>query len=125
MFSVQVILEPKSQERFFGSTAQMFCHANASIFQWKVIHLDFQNSSLSQRLISVYYDETKQGLENMINATLLSKDVIVNISYVFNISEIATVCFLEGEYLCVLEFLDDSVQTTSESGTLKIHGEIL
>lgn len=124
MFSVQVILEPKSQERFFGSTAQMFCHANASIFQWKVIHLDFQNSSLSQRLISVYYDETKQGLENMINATLLSKDVIVNISYVFNISEIATVCFLEGEYLCVLEFLDDSVQTTSESGTLKIHGEI-
>lgn len=124
MFSVQVILEPKSQERFFGSTAQMFCHANASIFQWKVIHLDFQNSSLSQRLISVYYDETKQGLENMIHATLLSKDVIVNISYVFNISEIATVCFLEGEYLCVLEFLDDSVQTTSESGTLKIHGEI-
>lgn len=124
MFSVQVILEPKSQERFFGSTAQMFCHANASIFQWKVIHLDFQNSSLSQRLISVYYDETKQGLENMIHATLLSKDVIVNISYVFNISEIATVCFLEGKYLCVLEFLDDSVQTTSESGTLKIHGEI-
>lgn len=103
----------------------MFCHANASIFQWKVIHLDFQNSSLPQRLISVYYDETKQGLENMINATLLRKDVIVNISYVFNISEIATVCFLEGKYFCVLEFLDDSVQTTSDSGTLTIHGEIL
>lgn len=104
----------------------MFCHANASIFQWKVIHLDFQNSSsLPQRLISVYYDETKQGLENMINATLLRKDVIVNISYVFNISEIATVCFLEGKYFCVLELLDDSVQTTSDSGTLTIHGEIL
>lgn len=125
MFSVQVILEPRNQEVFFGSTAEMFCHANASTFQWKVIHLDFQNSSLSRRLISVYYDETKQGLENMINATLLSKDIIVNISYVFNISEEATVCFLEGEYFCVLEFLDDAVQTTSDRGNLTTYGGIL
>lgn len=61
----------------------------------------------------------------MINATLLSKDTIVNISYVFNISEIATYCFLEGEYFCVLEFFDDAVQTTSDRGTLTINGEIL
>lgn len=45
----------------------------------------------------------------MINVMLFSKDVIVNILYVFNISEIVMVCFLEGEYLCVLEFLDDFV----------------
>lgn len=125
IFSVQVVLEPKNQEIFVGSIAEMFCHANASIFQWKVIHLDFQNSSSSQRLISVYHNETKQELENMINATLLSKDTIVNILYVFNISEKATDCFLEGEYFCVLEFLDDAVQTTSDRGTLTINGEIL
>lgn len=125
IFSVQVVLEPKNQEIFVGSIAEMFCHANASIFQWKVIHLDFQNSSSSQRLISVYHNETKQELENMINATLLSKDTIVNISYVFNISDIATDCFLEGEYFCVLEFFDDAVQTTSDRGTLTINGEIL
>lgn len=102
----------------------MFCKANASIFQWKVIHLDFRNTSSAQRLISVYYNETKQGLENMINATLISKDGIVNISYVFKISDDEMVCFLDGEYSCDLEFLDDAIQKTYVKGVLVVSGKI-
>lgn len=84
----------------------MFCQANASIFKWKVIHLDFRNTSSSKRLISVYYNESQQGLEDVINATLISKAGIVFISYVFNISDHEMVCFLDGEYSCDLEFLE-------------------
>lgn len=102
----------------------MFCKANASIFQWTVIHLDLRNTSSAQRLISVYYNETKQGLENVINATLISKDGIVNISYVFEISDDEMVCFLDGEYSCDLEFLDDAIQKTYVKGVLVVSGKI-
>lgn len=102
----------------------MFCQANASIFKWKVIHLDFRNTSSSKRLISVYYNESQQGLEDVINATLISKAGIVFISYVFNISDHEMVCFLDGEYSCDLEFLDDEIQKTYVKGFLVVSGEI-
>lgn len=123
-FAVEIILEPNNQSALLGSTAEMFCKANASIFQWTVIHLDLRNTSSAQRLISVYYNETKQGLENVINATLISKDGIVNISYVFEISDDEMVCFLDGEYSCDLEFLDDAIQKTYVKGVLVVSGKI-
>lgn len=116
--------EPRNQSALLGSTVEMFCHVNASIFKWKVIHLDFRNTSSSQRLISVYYNETKQGMENVINATLISRDGNVSISYVFNISEDEMVCFLDGEFSCDLEFLDDAIQKTYVKGFLVVSGEI-
>lgn len=39
----------------------------------------------------------------------ISKDGIVNIFYVFEISDDEMVCFLDGEYFCDLEFLDDVI----------------
>lgn len=123
-FAVQIMQEPGNQSALLGSTVEMFCLANASIFEWKVIHLDFRNTSSLRTLISVYYNETKQGLENVINATLISKDGIVNISYVFNISDDEMVCLMDGEFSCDLEFLDDAIQKTYVKGFLVVSGKI-
>ena len=105
-----------------GSTVHMFCHANVSHYSWKVIHLDFKNSSLSQRLISVFYNETNKLLGDTINATVISDKAIVNLSYILNITEEATVCFMDGEYWCDIEFTDDTIHTTHDKGTLSVTG---
>ncbi|XP_078311808.1 uncharacterized protein LOC111100993 isoform X5 [Crassostrea virginica] len=117
---VNVLLEPKHQVGVLGSTVHMFCHANVSNYSWKVIHLDFKNSSLSQRLISVFYNETNKLLGDTINATVISDNAIVNISYILNIREEAMVCFMDGEYWCDIEFNDDTIHTTNDKGTLSV-----
>nr|XP_022288903.1 uncharacterized protein LOC111100993 isoform X3 [Crassostrea virginica] len=117
---VNVLLEPKHQVGVLGSTVHMFCHANVSHYSWKVIHLDFKNSSLSQRLISVFYNETNKLLGDTINATVISDNAIVNISYILNIREEAMVCFMDGEYWCDIEFNDDTIHTTNDKGTLSV-----
>lgn len=105
-----------------GSTVYMFCHANVSHYSWKVIHLEFKNSSLSQRLISVFYNETNKLLGDTINASVISDNAIVNISYILNIREEAMVCFMDGEYWCDIEFNDDTIHTTNDKGTLSVTG---
>lgn len=117
------MLEPKFQMVFFGAIAEMFCNANVSTFEWKVIHLDFQNSSSSQRLVSVYYNDTTYALANIIESVIIQKDHVVNISYVLNINE-ANVCSLDGKYSCNIEFLDDAIQTIIHSGNLTVKGEL-
>lgn len=54
----------------------------------------------------------------------ISKDGIVNIFYVFNISDDEMVCFMDGEFFCDLEFLDDVIQKIYVKGYLVVFGEI-
>ena len=105
-----------------GSTVHMFCHANVSHYSWKVIHLDFKNSSLSRRLISVFSNETNKLLGDTINARVISDNAIVNISYILNITEEAMVCFMDGEYICDIELTDDTIHTKNDKGTLSVTG---
>lgn len=107
---------------FFGAIAEMFCNANVSTFEWKVIHLDFQNSSSSQRLVSVYYNDTTYTFANMIETVIIQKDNIVNVSYAFNVND-ANVCSLDGEYSCNIEFVDDAIQKIIHGGNLTVKGE--
>lgn len=60
----------------------------------------------------------------MINVIFISKDGIVNIFYVFKISDDEMVCFLDGEYFCDLEFLDDVIQKIYVKGVLVVFGKI-
>lgn len=107
---------------FLGAIAEMFCNANVSTFEWKVIHLDYRNSSSSQRLFSVYYNDTTRAFASMIESMIIQKDNVMNISYVLNIND-ANVCSLDGEYSCNIEFLDDAIQTIIHSGNLTVKSE--
>ena len=121
--SVRVELRPKFQVGLLGSTVQMFCHANVSHFSWKVIHLQFKNSSTCLiRLISVLQNYTNIILDNDINATVYSNDATVNISHTLNINDESMVCSMDGEYFCEIEFTDGAIQTTSDKGTLSVTG---
>lgn len=115
-------MEPKNQMVFLGAKAKMFCNANVSTFGWRVVHLDYRNSSSSQRLVSVYYNDTTYTFANMIESVIIQKDNIVNISYAFNIND-ANVCSLDGEYSCNIEFVDDAIQTIIHGGNLTVKGE--
>ena len=119
---VHVILQPENQVGLLGTTLLMFCHANISNFTWTAIHLDFKNSTSSQRLISVLHNETNDNTGNLIKATIISNDAILNISYVFNITDEAKVCSMDGEYSCDIEFTDDAIQTTNYKGNLSVTG---
>ena len=121
--SVRVEFQPKFQVGLLGSTVHMFCHANVSHFSWKVIHLQFKNSSSSlTRLITVLQNNTNTILGNEINATVYSNDATVNISYILNINDESMVCSMDGEYSCEIEFTDDTIQSTSDKGTLSVTG---
>ena len=121
--SVRVELQPKFQVGLLGSTVHMFCHANVSLFSWKVIHLQFKNSSSSAiKLISVLHNNTITILDNNINATVFSNDTTVNISYTLNIIDESMVCSMDGEYFCEIEFTDGAIQSTSDKGTLSVTG---
>ena len=121
--SVRVELQPKFQVGLLGSTVHMFCHAYVSLFRWKVIHLQFKNSTTSPiRLESILHNNTITILDNNINATVVSKDTTVNISYILNIIDESMVCSMDGEYSCEIEFTDSAIQTTSDKGTLSVTG---
>ena len=121
--SVRVEFHPKFQVGLLGSTVEMFCQAYVSLFRWKVIHLQFKNSSSSAiRLISVLHNNTITVLDNNINATVFSNDTTVNISYILNINDESMVCSMDGEYSCEIEFTDDAIQSTSDKGTLSVTG---
>lgn len=57
---------------------------------------------------------------NKINATIIYNDDNLNISYIFYIDNDEMVCLLDGEYYCDIEFIDDSIQTTNERGTVEV-----
>lgn len=57
---------------------------------------------------------------NIINATIIYNDDNLNISYIFYIDKDEMVCLLDGKYYCDIEFIDDSIQTTNERGTVEV-----
>lgn len=103
----------------------MFCFANVSNFEWRVVHLDFKNASSSRTIISTWYNGTTTAKEDMAMATLLNKDENVNISFILNITDKMMMCSLDGELSCSIELLDRNVQTLSEKGKLSITGNML
>lgn len=60
----------------------------------------------------------------IINVTIINNDDNLNISYILSIDKDEMVCLLDGEYYCDVEFIDFSVQTTNERGTLEVASEI-
>lgn len=60
----------------------------------------------------------------IINVTIINNDDNLNISYILSIDKDEMVCLLDGEYYCDVEFIDYSVQTTNERGTLEVASEI-
>lgn len=86
------------------------------------MHLNFKNSSSSRRLYSVLHNGSNDYIGNLINATLTSSDAILNISYVFNITDEAIVCSMDGEYSCDIDFIDNAIQTTNNKGNLSVKG---
>lgn len=100
----------------------MFCSANISNFTWTVIHLDLKNSTSSKRLVSVLHNETNDYIGNLINATIISNIEILNISYVFNITNETIACSMDGEYSCDIEFTNNAIQTKSTKGNLSVTG---
>ena len=119
---VHVEIEPKTQEGLLGSSVEIYCHANVSQFKWKVMYLDFKNTTSTQRLISLMHNESSKVIGDMLNATLIRSDVVVNISFVWHILDKSMVCLTDGEYSCHIEFFDDAIQTTSDQGTLTVSG---
>ena len=100
----------------------MFCVANLSNFNWKVIHLDFRNSTSFRRLLSVFQNKSKNILNYDFNATVITNDLIVNISYTVHISDEAMMCSMDGEYSCDVELTDGAIETTNNKGTLSLPG---
>lgn len=86
------------------------------------MHLNFKNSSSSRRLYSVLHNGSNDYIGNLINATLISSDAILNISYVFNITDEAIVCSMDDEYSCDIDFIDNAIQTTNNKGNLSVKG---
>lgn len=60
----------------------------------------------------------------IIDVTIINNDDNLNISYILSIDKDEMVCLLDGEYYCDVEFIDYSVQTTNERGTLEVASEI-
>ena len=100
----------------------MFCVANVSNFSWKVIHLDFRNSTSFLRLVSVFQNKSKNILNFDFNATVITNDTIVNISFTVHISDEAMMCSMDGEYSCDIELTDGAIETTNNKGTLSLPG---
>ena len=68
------------------------------------------------------HNESSKVIGNLLNATLMRSDVVVNISFVLDILDQSMVCLTDGEYSCHIEFFDDAIQTTSDQGTLTVSG---
>ncbi|XP_078311811.1 uncharacterized protein LOC111100993 isoform X8 [Crassostrea virginica] len=117
---VNIKLQPEDQVGLLGETVQMFCSANISNFTWTAIHLDLKNSSSAKRLVSVLHNETNDYIGNLINATIISNIEILNISYVFNITNETIACSMDGEYSCDIEFTNNAIQTKSNKGNLSV-----
>lgn len=124
-FTVFSYLEPKRQIGLPNTTVEVFCYANISNYEWEAVHLLYLNDSASQRMISVYQNETNTVIEKSINATIVNRDEIVNISFFISIKEQNSMCVKFSELACNFEFSDKDIETAYEKGTIEIIGNII
>lgn len=108
-----------------NTTVEVFCYANISNYEWEAVHLLYLNDSASQRMISVYQNETNTVIEKSITATIVNRDEIVNISFFISIEEQNSMCVKFLELACNFEFSDKDIETAYEKGTIEIIGNII
>lgn len=123
--TVHIFLEPKQQIGLTNSTSEVICFANISAFEWRAVHLTYTNVSYSRRIISVFPNYTKALVENGVAATIFDTDKIVNISFVLQIKEVPELCDINLKLSCIVEFLDDFIETTNDIGNILITGNVV
>ena len=119
---ISVTVEPKYQLTVPGSTVDILCHANVSNYKWKEIHLDYANDTTTQRILSILPTDPSPIFGNIGNATVLSKNDIVNISFAVCTTEVVPYCNTKVELTCNIEFLDKTLGRKNETGTILVKG---
>lgn len=119
---IAVIVEPTSQKGLQEATIEIICHANISNYKWKAIYLDYANDSTGRRMISVLPNDSNSLIKNEVNATVLSRNEIVNISFAIRVPKMMTDCTIEVELTCIFEFQDETVERRNDTGTVIVQG---
>lgn len=123
--TVHIFLEPKEQIGLTNSTSEVICYANISAFEWRAVHLSYTNVSYSRIIISVFPNYTNPLVENGVTARIFNTDEIVNISFVLQIKEVPVLCNINLKLSCIVEFLDDFIETTTDIGNILITGNVV
>ena len=116
-------MEPKYQVKMPGSTVEIQYHANVSNYDWKEIHLNYTNDTASQRMLSIFPNALSLIFGNKANATVMSKNDIVNISFAMRIPEVVPYCNTKIELTCNIEFLDKTFGRKNDTGTVLVKGK--
>ena len=119
---ISVTVEPKYQVTVPGST-KILCHANVSNYEWKEIHLDYTNDTATQRILSILPTASSPIFGNKANATILSKNDMINISFGVRIPEDMAYCNTKIELTCNIEFLDKTLGRKNDTGTVLVKGK--
>ena len=122
MSDITVNVEPTFQAGLQESTIKMTCHANISNYKWKAIHLEYKNESTTITLMSILPTYPNLISENDVNATISSRNEIVNITFAIPIPEMMTDCTKTLEFSCIFVFQDETVEISNDTGTVIIKG---
>ena len=115
-------MEPTYQLTVAGSTVDILCHANVSNYEWKEINLDYANETTTQRMLSILPTDPSLIFGNNVNATVLSKNDIVNIFFAVCTTEVVPYCNTKVELTCNIEFIDKTLGRKNETGTILVKG---
>ena len=116
-------MEPKYQSTVPGSTVEILCHANVSNYEWKEIHFDYANDTTTQRMLTILPNALSPIFGNKANATVLSKNDIINISFVVRLPEDVPYCNIKKELTCKIEFLDKTLGIKNDTGIVIVKGK--
>ena len=117
-----VNVEPKYQAGLQESTIELTCHSNISNYKWKAIYLEYVNGSKTSRMVSILPNDPNSVIGDEANATVLSRNEIVNISFVIRIPKMMTDCDIDMEFSCIFEFQDETVEMRNDTGTVIVQG---
>lgn len=121
IFSVVAVMEPKSLEIVAGKTGELTCFVNMSSYQWTAIHLDFQNESLTRRIVTVN-NNTIISYHDQVNASSSIDSAYVNVTFILNPLTSTDGCSLSGSYTCLIDLVDKYIATESNSSAVIFTG---
>ena len=116
-------MEPKYQSTVPGSTVEILCHANVSNYEWKEINFDYANVTTSLRMLSIVPTDSSRIFGNNANATVFSKNDIVNISFILLTTEVVPFRNTKMELTCNFEFLHKTLGRKNDTGTVLVKGK--
>ena len=102
---------------------EILCYANVSNYEWKEIHFEYASDTTSQRKLSIVPTASSPIFGNKVNATVLSKNDVVNISFVLLTTDIVPNCNTKMELACNIEFLDKTLGRKNDTGTVIVKGK--